>query len=177
MIGFSRVRNTARLPFAQRARCRRKLAEVVRRLALHEDLVVVVGAPALGVHADRGVEVLGDRVGEHAADALERGAADHRRRAAPEHRVATVLAGADHVEEEGLLVTHRVRVLDRVAVREVVRGLHQRDLRVVEVAEGRLEEVGTGYVVGVERDDEVAVGDRERVVDVPRLRVRCCRGA
>ena len=58
------------------------------------------------------------------------------------------------------------RVLHRVAVREVVRRLHQRDPVILEVPEGRVEEVGQRNVVGVEGHDQLAVGETERVVDV-----------
>ena len=107
--------------------------EIVRREALNENFVVVIGPPPLRMHCDRGVEILRDRVGEHASDILERAAPDERGGTAPEHRVAPALPGGDDLVEQGLFVTLRPRVLDRVAVREIVRSLHERDVWICEV--------------------------------------------
>ena len=57
-----------------------------------------------------------------------------------------------------------------IGVGVVLRRLHERDLGVVHVPEGGLEEGRVGHVVGVEDRDERRVGQREGVVDVARLR-------
>ena len=62
-------------------------------------------------------------------------------------------------------------VLEALLVVEVLRGLHQGDERVVEVAEGVAEQVAVGDVVGVQDGDDVGVDVLERVVDVAGLRV------
>ena len=147
----------------------------MRRAPLHDDALVVVGAPAGAVELDRRVEVLGDRLGRDAADLQQRGAPDQRAGAAPEGGVVAVLAGADRGEEDRLLVAPEVVVLDGVVVGEVVRALHERDARIVEVADERLERVGQRHVVGVEHEHELARGACERVVDVAGLRVRVVR--
>ncbi|HWO15904.1 MAG TPA: hypothetical protein VNM89_04240 [Solirubrobacterales bacterium] len=125
----------------------------------------------MALHADRRVEVLGDRLRRDPADPEQRLAADQRRRAAPESGAVAVFAGADDAVEQRLLVpSHRV-VLRRVVVEEVMRALHQAHPLVVEVADQRVEGVGHRHVVGVEHEDEVAVGARQRRVDVSRLGV------
>ena len=146
--------------------------QVVRRKPLDQHFIVVPRAPAARVHRDRRVEVLGDGVGEHAPDVEERGAPDQRRRATPEHRVVAILARRDDVVEQRLLVALGAGVLHRVAVREVVRRLYERERRVVEEADRRVEDLGQRHVVRVEKEDEFALRNTERVVDVPRLRVR-----
>ncbi|MEX0972999.1 MAG: hypothetical protein WDZ46_07045 [Solirubrobacterales bacterium] len=146
--------------------------EVVRGEALDEDLVVVAAGPAVALHADRRVEVLGDRLGRDAAD-LEQGTApQHGRRAAPVGGSVAILAGADDAVEERLLVAPDDVVLDRVVVEEVVRALHQGDFLVVEVADQGVERVGHRHVVGVEHQDQLAVGAGQGGVDVARLGVR-----
>ena len=78
------------------------------------------------------------------------------------------LPRADGAEEQRLLGPGGRR--DPVAlVRVVLRRLHERDLRVLHVAERGLEERRVGHVVGVEHRDERRVGLREGVVDVARL--------
>ena len=76
---------------------------------------------------------------------------------APEHRVVPILARRDDFVEETLLVPGRLRVLGRIAVVEVVRRLHERDVRRGEVADGGVEDVGRGHVVGVEEQDHFTV--------------------
>lgn len=132
---------------------------------------MVAGLPAPLVQHDRGVEVLRDRRGLDPADLDQRLAADHGARAAPERPVVAVLAGADHPEEQGLLVAVLCDVLDRVEVVELVRRLGEHDVGVLEVADHRVEEVRQRHVVGVQHRDQVALEVPERVVDVPGLRV------
>ena len=117
------------------------------------------------------MEVLGDRLGGDAADLEQRVAADQRRRAAPVGGAVAVLAGADDAVEERLLVAADDVVLDRVVVEEVVRGLHQRHPLVVEVADQRVERVRHRHVVGVEHQHQLALGARQRRVDVAGLGV------
>jgi hypothetical protein len=159
---------TARFP-------REVAVEVVRREALHEHLVVVSRGPSAPLHADRRVEVLGDRLRRDAADPQQRVAADHGSRAAPEGRAVAILAGADRVVEERLLVAPDGVVLDGVLVGEVVRALDEADLGILEVADERVERVGHRDVVGVEHQHEVAMRARQRGVDVARLRMEVVR--
>ena len=72
-----------------------------------------------------------------------------------------VLAGADDPVEERLLVAADDVVLDRVVVEEVVRGLHQGQALVVEVADDHVERVRHRHVVGVEHQDQLALGARQ----------------
>ncbi len=83
-----------------------------------------------------------------------------------------VLARADDAVEERLLVAADHVVLDRVVVEEVVRALDQRHSLVVEVADHRVERVGHRHVVGVEHQHQLALGARQRGVDVAGLGVR-----
>ena len=52
-----------------------------------------------------------------------------------------------------------------------MRGLHQRHLRVLEIADERVQGIGKRHVVGVEHEHELALGERQRVVDVAGLRM------
>ena len=124
------------------------------------------------MHCDRGVEILGNRVGEHAADVFERAAPDERGGTAPEHCVAPALPGRDHLVEQGLFVTLGTRVLDRVAVREIVRSLDERDVWICEVPNGGVENLGKRYMVRVQEEHELTRRHTERVIDVSGLRVR-----
>jgi len=62
-------------------------------------------------------------------------------------------------------VTEQVAVVEP----EALAARDERDLRILEVAEQPLAEVGVGEVVGVEHDDELAVGLRQRGVEVAGL--------
>ena len=99
-------------------------------------------------------------------------AADQRRRAAPVGGAVAVLAGADDAVEERLLVAADRVVLGRVVIEEVVRGLDDGHPLVVEVADQRVERVRHRDVVGVEDEDQIARGARQRGVDVAGLGVR-----
>ena len=133
---------------------------------------MVAAAPAVAQQPDRRVEVLGNRLGGDAAD-LEQGVAvDQRRRAAPVDAAVAVLAGADDAVEERLLVAADGVVLGGVVVEEVVRRLDHRHPLVVEVADQGVERVGHRHVVGVEHQHQVALGPRQRRVEVARLGVR-----
>ena len=132
---------------------------------------MVAAAPAIAQQPDRGVEVLGDRLGGDAADLEQRVAVDQRRRAAPVGGAVAVLAGADDAVEERLLVAADRVVLGRVVVEEVVRGLDHGHALVVEVADQGVERVGHRHVVGIEDEDQVALGPRQRRVEVAGLGV------
>ena len=132
---------------------------------------MVAAAPAVAQEADRRVEVLGDRLGRDAADREQRVAVDQRRRAAPVGGAVAVLAGTDDAVEERLLVAADDVVLDRVVVEEVVRGLDHRHPLVVEVADQGVERVRHRHVVGVEHQDQLALGPRQRRVEVAGLGV------
>src|SRR6185436_15755758 len=107
------------------------LEQVARRVvgcqAAGEDLVVIGAGPALAVHPDRGVDVLGHAVDAHAADRAERVDPDHRARPAPERRTPAVLRGGDHAIEDRLFIEDLAvtppLMLERFEVIEVLRGL------------------------------------------------------
>ena len=133
-------------------------------------------APAPRVQLQGGVGVLGHRLYLEAADRLDRGAAQHGARAAEEGRVPEVVAGLDHVVEEGLLGSDpalQVQVaLEGVGVEEVLGGLDERDTRVLEESDRLAQEAPHRHVIGVEDRDQVAMGPRQRVVEVAGLGVR-----
>ena len=85
----------------------------------------------------------------------------------------------DVVEELAFLPVLPVRVvepgLERVEVVEGVRRLHEAEPVVVEVADQAGDEVRLGDVVGVEDDEELAVGPLEGVVQVAGLGVPVVR--
>ncbi len=134
----------------------------------------MIGAgPALAVHPDRGVDVLGHAVDAHAADRAERVDPDHRARPAPERRTPAVLRGGDHAIEDRLFVEYLAvtpsLMLERFEVIEVLRRLDEGQLRIVEIRQERGQEAGRRDVVRVEDADDVGVDVLERVVQVPRL--------
>ena len=118
--------------------------------------------PAPTVHLDGGVEVLGDGLGGHTPHLRQGVAPDDSSRAAPEDTVVAILAGQDDLEEHALVMSSRLEVLERVLVAEVLRCLDQRHLGIVEVAHGGIQDVGLGHVVGVEYQEQVAVGTMRR---------------
>jgi hypothetical protein len=68
------------------------------------------------VHLDRGVKVLRDRLGADAPYFDEGLAAQKSGRAAPKDAVAAVLSRTDDLEEQALLVTADLVMLDGVVV-------------------------------------------------------------
>ena len=155
-----------------------------RGQATSEDLVVIHRLPAATMEPDRGVDVLGDRVGGDQTDFAQRGDPDDRAGPAPERAAPAVLAGLQDAIEEGLLVEPlracavgigqragraSALVFEGLVVVEVLGGLDQGDPRIVEVAEGVHQEVRRRDVVGVEDTDDVGVDDPEGMVQVARL--------
>src|SRR5262249_7014244 len=122
----------------------------------------------------RGGETLGDRARRKTADEVDRGSAQHGAAAAEEGRVVIVLAALDDAEEQRLLGPDRfpfVRapVLVGIQVVEILRRLHERDGRIVEIAEGLGEKALRRRVVGVEHGKALGGREEERVVEVARL--------
>ena len=91
-----------------------------------------------------------------------------------------VLARADRVEEQVLVVAQRVggaaRVLE-APVEEGLGALHDGHLGVGEVAEGALQQLRARHVIGVERDQELRVDVGQGVVEVAGLGVQARGGA
>lgn len=132
--------------------------------------------PALAVHAQRRMRVLGHRLDGDAAHLVERLAAQHRTRAAEEGRVPEVVAGLDQAVEELAFVGHPAEgaeiALERIRRIEVMRRLQHAELAVAqEPADGHLQERARRDVVAVEDGDQLALGDRQRVIDVAGLGV------
>ena len=101
-------------------------------------------------------------------------AADEGRAPTPEAGVVAILATADDVVKEALLVQERVVRAARVLEASVEEGLGRLDegnARIVHVAEGPLEEVRQGDMVCVEDEKKVRLDVIEGVVQVPGLRV------
>jgi len=157
---------------------------VGRGQAAGEDLVVIDRLPAATMQPDRGVDVLGDRVGGDQSDSAQCGDPNDRPGPAPERAAPAVLAGLQDAVEEGLLVEAfragtvgigqrpgraTALVFEGLEVVEVLRRLDQGDPRIVEVAEGVHQEVRRRDVIGVEDPDEVGVDLAEGVVQVARL--------
>ena len=122
------------------------------------------------------MQVLGDRRRGEAADLVEGGAAEHRAAPAEERRVPVILAALDHPEEQRLLGPDhaplaRAAVLVGVEVVEVLRRLHERDVRVLQVADGLGQELARRRVIRVEHGEELRGREQQRVVEVARLGV------
>ena len=88
--------------------------------------------------------------------------------ATEEGRVPAVLALLDGAVEEGCLAAERIGVRD---VGEPLGRLDQGDLRILEPAECAVEDAWIWDLVGVEHEQELAMGAEEGVVEVARLRV------
>ena len=92
--------------------------------------------------------------------ASQRRAARHRVRAAAERHVPGIAARHDHVEEETLLVRHRLADgqvrLQRVVIVEGMRRLHDADLGVGEETDGAHQEIALRHEICVENGDELA---------------------
>src|ERR671918_1788585 len=128
--------------------------------------------PAALVERDRKLEVLGDRVRREATGLFERLTAEDHVRAAAEHGSPAVLAAGDRAEEQRLLMPGSPWDAGLVAIGVVLGCLHEGESVVVlEVAEGRLQELRGQDVIAVDDRDERRVGLRERVVDVAGLGV------
>ena len=122
------------------------------------------------------MHVFGDGAGSEAANLLQRRTAKHGRTATVEGRVEAVLAGLQDVEEKLLLLPADPRppvhlVLEGIEVVEVLRGLHNRGVFVAEEADHLLDQVGTGNMIGVQRDDELAGCMLQAVVEISGLGV------
>ena len=104
----------------------------------------------------------------HQAQLHERFAAQDGVGAAEEGSVPAVLALLDGAVEQRRLAAQGVVGRD---VAEVLRGLDQRHLVVVEVAQRLVQDVRLGDLVRVEDQQELAVGDHQRIVQVAGLGV------
>ncbi|MCY1284180.1 hypothetical protein D9M70_330740 [compost metagenome] len=138
------------------------------------------GVPALALQLERGVGVLGDGFHREAVGLLQRAAADDGTGAAEERRVPVVVALLHRPIEQlalvGHLTTGRQVALERVRRIEMVRRLHQGQLRVLdEPADCGLQEGPGADVVAIEDADQLAMGATERVVEIARLGVGVVR--
>ncbi len=132
--------------------------------------------PALTVDAYAGVQVLGDGLNGEAADLLQGFTAEHGGTAGEARAVEAVPALLDQPEEHIAFfpVTFLVGVvacLEGVEVVKGVRGLHEGQLLVREVANHAGDEVLLRHVVSVEDDHELAVAVLQGVVEVSCLGV------
>ncbi len=144
--------------------------DVVGRVAHREDLGDEDRLPAALVHHERRPDVLRLRVRVDAVDVEHGLAPEHHVGAHAERGVEAVLAWLDEAIEDrlhvgGALGDDRVRL---VAV--ALGGLHERELGIDEERKRVLDEVGPGDEVRVEHREALALGERQRVVDVARLR-------
>ena len=101
-------------------------------------------------------------------DVVHRGPSVDHVRADAERGVEVVATGLDELVEDRLHVAGAAGdQVDQVAVG--LRGLHEGDVGVDEERDGLDQELRLGHEVGVEDAEEVTLGDRQGVVDVPRL--------
>ena len=109
--------------------------EVERHQPLPVRRRVVDAAIAGAEHAQRRLRVLGDALLVPATDLVERRASDQPHRAAEDDRVAVTARDHRDVEEiaEAVEEAAQIGVVPPVAI--VLRGLHERDRRIVEVAD------------------------------------------
>ncbi len=127
-------------------------------------------APAAIQQTDGREQVFGDRVGGDTVDRPERPRPQHGRCPAPERRVPTILAGLEDPVEQPFF-GEGTDVLERIEVVEVLRGLDDRDPRIIEVRDRGREELRRWHVIGIEDGDQVGLDGGEGVVEVAGLRV------
>ncbi len=138
--------------------------------------VDVGGVPAVHLHAEGGVGVLGDGLDGDAADLIERGAAEDGAGAAEEGGVPEVVAILDDAVEEFALVGDGAELvqisLEGIGRVEVMGRLQHAQFGIAkEPAEGDLHEAAGGHVVAIEDADEGGVKAGEGAVDVAGLGV------
>ena len=110
---------------------------------------------SVGQHAKTRLRVFGDDIRVPAADRLEGRAADHAHRAREDDRVPVRARGHGDLEEVGVAVVQAAEVLVVGPVAVVLRGLHESDVRVGEVAHHRAKPVGLDHVVRVDDADQL----------------------
>ena len=122
-----------------------------------ERLVQIGGGEARFLQPQRQQIVFRDGIGRKAADPHQRLEADDGRGAAAERRAPGILRGQHDIEEEALLVRPDMGGgeigLDRVGIDEMLRRLHQADVRIPEQAQRSREEI--------RERDEIRVQDRD----------------
>ncbi|KAG1596715.1 hypothetical protein G6F46_014368 [Rhizopus delemar] len=121
------------------------------------------------------MRIFGDGLGGEAADRSDRLAPQHRAGATEERRVPQVVAVLHQPVEQlafvGIAAEHLQVALERVGGEEVMRGLHQRQLRVTqEPATGDLQERAHRQMVAVEDRHQLAIDQGERMVEIAGLR-------
>ncbi len=128
------------------------------------------------VQTQAGVDVLGHRAGRETADPVECAAANHRATAAVEGGVPDVLAALDHAKEQGLFgpgdpAARIGAVLERIEVVEILRRLHERHLRIVEISQRLQQKIAPRRMIGIERRNEIGVAVGQGVVEIACLGV------
>ena len=121
------------------------------------------------------VDVLGDREELEAAHRLEGLAAEDGAAADEEGSAPAIALGLDAVVEHVLLVRHPAarakRVLEHVRVAEMVGRLDEAHPGIDEVGNGLFEEIRRRDVIRIEDGDQLAIGLRDRMIEVAGLRV------
>ena len=126
-------------------------------------------APASLVHEDGGPDVLRLGLGVDPADVLDRGAAEQHVGANAESGVELVAARLDEAVKDHLDEA-RATGDDVVEVAVDLRGLHEGHVRVLHEWDRLVEKIGFGDEIGIKNDEELSLGNGQRVVDVARLR-------
>ena len=126
-------------------------------------------APASFVQEDRGPDVLRLGLGVDPADVLYGRAAEQHVGADAERRVELVAPWLDEPVENHL-DEPRAPGDDVVEVAVDLRGLHEGHVRVLHEWDRLVEKIGFGDEIGIKNDEELSLGNGQRVVDVARLR-------
>ena len=133
-----------------------------RQLGRADHVFQVDEAPALHLGAEAKVEVFGEGVVLPAPRVNDRGAAPHARGTVEVEEAARAIAPA--VLEDEVPVEHdRLHLGEQgvVAVDVAPAGLHHPHLRIGKLPHRLLENIGRGHEVGVEDEDQLALGHRE----------------
>ncbi|MNN06087.1 hypothetical protein D3C81_1188660 [compost metagenome] len=130
--------------------------------------------PALAMQSQRRVGILGHGFHGEASNRVHCGAPQHGTRATEEggipHVVAVLHQAVEQLAFVGTTAEHVEVALEGVRRQEVVRGLHQRQLRITqEPAYRELQEGTHRHVVAVENRDQFAVGQAQCMVEVTGL--------
>src|SRR4029453_1002877 len=141
-----------------------------RQLRRADEVLQVHEPPPAHLRAVGEVEVLGERVVLPASRVFDRRAPPHAG-GAVEVEEAAGTAASSVLEDEMAVEKHGLPLREEgvLAVDVAPAHLNEADLRVLELADRLLQDVGGGHEVGVEDEHELAGGGGETGVGGPRL--------
>ena len=137
-------------------------------------LVDIDAVPPPGMQGNRCFTILGDAHAAEAAGVVKRSSTQDSRGTAEECRVPLVQSALDDAVEHFVLGGHFLKraeiALQRIGIEKEVRGLYQKQLRIMLEMSDRLhQEVSRRRMVGIENSDQLACGMCEAIVEIAGL--------